>query len=635
MSGKHGGHARQAPSGKWTDPVVGSKNLMVYGDQLTSVASQLSTMAGDLSTQLETWHASVTPVEAPDALGRWQAAGKLHDAVRRAHLGVRQFATDLADCHEQAAGKLKTSVENYLEAEHDNLAAIRKASEGDHKAITAELKGAAKGQRGKGTRIDANEKTWQDFRVRPEGFDKGSVAGYNYADIRDLLESTHPELISAAGAAHTALSQQLNGVTDQLVGHAQTLADNWSGETAIRAVGYVQKLHQTASDLQEKTHAVGQALSHYGPVLQHYKSTLPPGPQVVAPPQLPAGMSRSVVSTAEQAYNQQVAANASLADQAAQQHLAELNGHIETAYRQLPTEVRKNLPKVVVGAGSGSRQAPPGTAGGTPAAPGPGPSGPSPTPVPAPVPAQPPKTTPVTTPGPVQGGTRLASLPAGGTLISPSPVSPAGTGPVMPTGGASGELAMPGAGTGVGAGGWIDSPGAAGNSLTTQPAGGGSAEGAGTGLADGNSPGEEMTGFPMGGGAGGGAGGQDRVRQVWELEDGGTWQGPDEGPWIGEMPAVSADGVISADAVGPDVAGPVAVVPGDVAVPAGVGPGAARPWEGAAAPAGQGTANEAGIAVIGDPAADQPQNVPARQAWIDEIPDIWGDDGHGVTPVIG
>jgi hypothetical protein len=59
--------------------------------------------------------------------------------------------------------------------------------------------------------------------------------------------------------------------------------------------------------------------------------------------------------------NQQVAANASLADQAAQQHLTELNGHIETAYHQLPTEARKNLLKVAASAGRGSRQAPRGT----------------------------------------------------------------------------------------------------------------------------------------------------------------------------------------------------------------------------------------------------------------------------------
>jgi uncharacterized protein YukE len=629
MSGKHGGQARHAPSGKWTDPMVGSKNLMVYGDELTSVAGQLSMMAGELNDQLASWYTDVTPGDSPFVFGLWPAATKLHDAVHHAHLGVRQFVKDLADCHEQAAAKLKTSVENYLEAEHHNMAAIRKHSEGEHKAIATELKDADKGQRGKGTRVDANETTWQDYRVRPDGFDAGSVAGYKYAGIRDLLESTQPELISAAGAAHTALSEHLGSVTGQLVRHAQVLADNWSGESAVRAVGYVQKLHQTASDLQEKAHAVGQALSRYGPVLQHYKATLPAGPQVVAPPQLPAGMSRSVVSAAQQAYNQQVAANASLADQAAQQHLAELNSHIETAYLQLPTEVRKNLPKVAASGGSGSRQAPRGTGGAAPAAPGPGPSGTSP--VPAPVPAQPSKTTPVTTPGPVQGGTRLAGLPGAGTLISPSPVSPAGTGPAVPPG----ELAMPGAGTGVGAGGWIDSPGAEGNSLITQPAGGGSVEAAGTGPADGNSPGEEMTGFPMGGGAGGGAGGQDRVRQVWELEDGSTWQVPDEGPWIGKMPAVGADGVITADAVAPDVAGPVALLPDDVAGPAGVGPGGALPGEPAAAPSAQETANEAGLAVIGDQAGDQPQNAPARQAWIDEIPDIWGDDSHGHTPVIG
>jgi uncharacterized protein YukE len=602
---------------------------MVYGDQLTSVAGQLTTMAGELTTQLATWHASVTPADDLGVLGRWPAARLLQDAVHRTHLGVQQFAKDLADCHEQAAGKLRTSVDNYLEAEHDNMTAIRRASEGDHKAIAAELKDAAKGQRGKGTRIDANEKTWQDFRVRSDRFDKGGVAGYNYAEIRDLLENTQPEMISTAGAAHTKLSDHLGSVTDQLVSHAQALADNWSGETAMRAVGYVQKLHQTASDLQEKTNAVGKALSQYGPVLQHYKSTLPAGPQVVAPPQLHSGVSKSVVTAAQQAYNQQVAANTSLADQAAQQHLAELNGHIETAYHQLPTEVRKNLPKVAASTASGTRRGSQGSRSAAPEPPAPVPTNPSPAPGPAPAPGQPPTpVTPVTpgsNPGPVQGGTRVAGLPGTGTLITPSPLSPAGTGLAVPPGGPSGGLVMPGAGPGVGAGGWIDSPGVAGNSLTTSPLGGGSADAAGAGAspADGNSSGEEMTGFPMGG-VGGGAGGQERVRQAWELEDGGTWNGSDERPWIGEMPGVGADGVISAQPV-----------VGEVAGPAGGGPGAASPQEPATTLATQQTAGEAGIPVIGGPADDQSQNASARQAWMDEAPDIWGDDGQGIAPVIG
>jgi uncharacterized protein YukE len=380
MSSKHAGHT----GGTWTDPGVGSKNLMVYGPQLTSVASSLSQMAGDLNTQLAAWHGDVTPADSLFALGDWHAARQLQGAVHKAHAGVRQFAKDLADWHEQVAGKLTTSVDNYLEAEHDNLALIRKVNAEHHKAIAAELKRVAKGEKRAGRRVDANEKTWQNFRVRSDTFDKGSVAGYNYADIRALLEGTQPEVVSAAGAAHTKLSGHLADVADTLVHHTQALADNWSGTAAELAMGHMQQLHQTASDLHEKTASAGKALSRYGPVLHHYKSTLPAGPQYVAPPQLPRGTSISVASTAWQTYNHQVSGNASLADQAAQQHLAELNGHIETTYHQMPTEVRKNLPKVPASASSGSRHTSGTTSGGSPGT-GPGsnparpPRGPPPT----------------------------------------------------------------------------------------------------------------------------------------------------------------------------------------------------------------------------------------------------------------
>jgi hypothetical protein len=624
MSSKHAGHT----GGNWTDPEVGSKNLMVYGPQLTSVASSLSQMAGDLNTQLATWHGDVTPADSSFALGNWHAAYLLHEAVQRAHAGVRQFAKDLADWHEQVAGKLKTSVDNYLEAEHDNLAVIRKVSAGDHKAIAAELRGVSKGQKGAGRRVDANEKTWQNFPVRSDAFDKGSVAGYNYADIRALLESTQPEVVSVAGAAHTKLSGQLAFVADTLVHHTQALADNWSGTSAELAMGHMQQLHQTASDLHEKTASAGQALSRYGPVLQHYKSTLPAGPQHVAPPQLPRGTSISVASTAWQTYNQQVSANASLADQAAQQHLAELNGHIETAYHQMPTEVRKNLPRVPASASAGSHHTPGPTSGGSPSTgPGnnPGPTAPGPAPSQPPAPSPQARTTPpVTNPGLVNDGSRLAGLSAPGTMISPSPVSSAGPGSAVPPGGPqAGNLVIPGVGVrgtgaGSGAGEWGDP-----TSPTTQAPGSG-ADVAGAGAADGSGSGEGTTGFPMGGGPAGSAGGQERSRQLWEPEDSEIWAGSDEGPWVGETPGIGADGVINGEADAGDTAAPVAVVPGD-----------ASPQEPAVAPPTAPAADDAGFLVADNPRDNQQPNASARQAWMDEVPDLWGDEGHDVTPIIG
>jgi uncharacterized protein YukE len=620
---------------------VGSKNLIVYGDQLTSVASQLSAMAGELSTQSATWHASVTPADSQFAIGYWGAAELLRDAVNRAHAGVRQFAQDLTDCHEQAAGKLRTSMNNYLDAEHDNVAVIRKANTGDHKAIAAELKNAAKGERGKGTRIDADEKIWQDVQVRSDHFDKGSVASYNHAQIQAFLQSTQPDLIETAGKAHKKLSEHLGSVTDQLVGHAQTLADNWSGETAVRAVGYLQKLHQTASDLQEKTWAVGKALSDYAPVLKHYQSTMPPGPAIVAAPQLPQGTSRSAASTAWQTYNQQVTANASLADQVAQQHLAELNGHIETTYFKMPAEVRKNLPTVPASPVSRSSQAPRSAGSAAPAVPG-QPSAPAPAQGsggvsgPAPVPGP----TSATHAGSVPGGTRLAGLPGTGTLISPSPLSPAAPGTAVPPGGAPGGLVLPGTGAGVGAGGWGDSRdgvvGAGGwgdspgpvsgtgiNPLATQATGGdGGTETAGTAAAEGGSSGEGMAGVPMGGGAGAGPAGQDRVRQVWELEDPDTWKDSAEEPWAGQITGFGSDGVISAQAVAGNTAGPAVINPANTSPPEPL-PMAAKI-----------TAEEAGIAELGSPAPTEQQNADLHQAGKD-APSTWGDDSDNVKPVIG
>jgi hypothetical protein len=602
---------------------------MVYGPQLTSVASSLSQMADELNTQLATWHGDVTPADSPFALGNWHAAYLLHEAVQKAHAGVRQFARDLADWHVQVAGKLKTSVDNYLQAEHDNLALIRKASAGDHKAIAAELKGVAKGEKDAGRRIDANEKTWQNFRVRSDTFDKGSVAGYNYADIRALLENTQPEVVSAAGKAHTALSQHLSSVTDQLVHHAQALADNWSGTTADLAMGHMQQLHQTASDLHEKTALAGKALTQYGPVLRHYQSNLPPGPPYVAPPQLHSGMSRSVVSAAQQAYSQQVAASASLADQAAQQHLAELNGHIETAYHQLPTEVRKNLPKVPASASAGSGHTSGTTSEGirnstTPGSnPGPTPPGHTPNPPSAPSP-QPRTIPPVTPPGPVKDGTRVAGVSGSGTMISPSPVSPAGPDlAVTPGGSQTGNLVIPGVGVGGTSSGGTGEWGAPASATTLAPGNVG-ANVAGTGAADGSGSGEGMTGFPMGGGFGGSAGGQDRSRQPWEPEDSDIWAGSDERPWVGGTPGIGADGVINAETVA-----------GDTAVPVGVVPGGASPLEPAAVLPTAQAADDAELPTAASPGDSQQPNSPARQAWMDEFPDVWGDDGQDVAPIIG
>jgi hypothetical protein len=175
-------------------------------------------------------------------------------------------------------------------------------------------------------------------------------------------------------------------------------------------------------------------------------------------------------------------------------------------------------------------------------------------------------------------------------MISPSPVSPAGPGPAVPPGGPqAGSLVIPGVGVG--------------------------------GTGSGSGSGEGMTGFPMGGGLAGNGGGQERSRQPWEPEDSDIWAGSDDGPSVGGTPRIGADGVINAEAAA-----------GDAAVPAGVVPGDASPWEPAAAPP---AADDAGFLAAGSPGDNQQPNAPTRQAWMDEAPDIWGDDGQDVAPIIG
>jgi hypothetical protein len=127
----------------------------------------------------------------------------------------------------------------------------------------------------------------------------------------------------------------------------------------------------------------------------------------------------------------------------------------------------------------------------------------------------------------------------------------------------------------------------------------------------------------MGGGAGSGAGGQDRVRQVWELEDPDTWKDSDEEPWAGQIPGFGSDGVISAQPVAGGTAGPVVIDP------VGASPSEPLPL------AAKITAEEAGLAELGSPAGTEQQNANSRPAGTDVAPNTWSDDSDNVKPVIG
>jgi uncharacterized protein YukE len=342
----------------WGNPAVSGRDLIVQRQALRAVASDLAAMAGQLQNSLSACEGAAGAAAA--AAGSWHEAQQLAQAMSRAHTGVTEYTGQLRQAHDDMATRLVVSADRYDTAEYEITSRIHAATD---PSATIVMSGGrdAPVQPGYGQSWTPQQRAAYYRAQRIENmpgnggpnwtgtypitedasFSPGSTAGYTWQQVTSLLAATDPGAITAAGVAYGQLSATLTSIAAKLAAHGQTLAANWGGSTAVTAVSQVQQLYQTAADMQANTWAAQQALQGYGPVLASFRSSLPK-PATSHP------------------------ADVKAANQAAQQRMAALNSHIETAYYQLPGAVNKNLPPPLAGTGGS------GSAGGVAAAGGAG-----------------------------------------------------------------------------------------------------------------------------------------------------------------------------------------------------------------------------------------------------------------------
>ncbi|HEY2579672.1 MAG TPA: WXG100 family type VII secretion target [Streptosporangiaceae bacterium] len=648
----YSGYTAPAP---WSSPAVSGHDLLVHMHALRDVASKLDGLANQLQGSIAGWGQNAAQTQG--AFGNWWAAGILASVVGRAHAGVGTFSNQLRQAHSDTARRLTMTADKYDAAEQHISTLINASNDPSSTIVESGGSNVATdpgyGQNWTPTqranyeramamdkRMGGGSENWTGTYPVVEGTSFGANACYYYTwqEVQAMLEATNPDAITAAGQAYLDLSNQLTTVTGQLAGHASTLAQNWGGSTAVTAVSQIQQLHQTATDMQANTYSAGTALQWYGPVLAAFKSSVP-----------------QPTSTHAAATND--------ANKAANQHMDALNGHIQTAYYNMPGAVNKNLPPALagtggsgtaggVGSGGGGGGNVPGMTGGSGSVPGvspmPGTGGTNPS-IPAP-----PTVGPLPS-GPHPPGDTLTGIPPGTiTPVGTGPGGPGGLNPPPPT------ITTPGGGGGGGLG--VLPP------IPTGGGGGGSGgiTGTGTGGRGGGAPGEEdpipgepEPGFP-GGDFPGGGGFPAGIGTI------GGEPGPiGEVSGFGDPPTIGPTGMISGGQGGmtsEDLAS------GDAAMGEGMGGSGGVPMMGMGGMSGgageggigrgraswttedEGTWGPDGAAPGADGAMAEdgmPGMMPfsstsgqgqernrSRQAWMFEEEDIWGTGQPTVPPVI-
>ena len=335
------------PPANWQDPAVSGQDLMVHRDVLREVASQIGALAGELQGVISAWQGQATGAAASGAAGAWPEAQQLTEVIGRSSSGFGQYSGDLRQAHSDTATRITISAERYDATEQANVS-LATASH-DPSAIIVESGGNnvpidpgygknwtpqqqeayARTQR----LINASDggQVWNGtFPISAAaGFQQAGSAGYTWQQVQSLLAGTDPGAISAAGVAYGQLAGKLTEVAGKVAGLGNTLAGSWGGSTALTAVSQVQQLYQTAADMQANAWQAQHALTWYGSVLGAFKANLPQ----------PASSHPADVAAA---------------NQAAQQRMAALNGHIQTAYYAMPGAVNKNLPPRLAGTGGGA-----------------------------------------------------------------------------------------------------------------------------------------------------------------------------------------------------------------------------------------------------------------------------------------
>jgi uncharacterized protein YukE len=509
------------PPANWQDPAVSGKDLMVHRDVLREVASQISALAGELQGVISAWQGNAASAASSGAVGAWPEAQQLAEVIGRSHSGFGQYSGDLRQAHNDTATRITISAERYDATEqanvslaiasHDPSAVIVESGGNNVPVDPGYGKNWTPQQREAYTRtqrlINMNDggEVWNGtFEISAAaGFSQAGTAGYTWEQVQNLLAGTDPGAISAAGSAYGQLAGKLTEVASKVAGLGSTLAGSWGGSTALTAVSQVQQLYQTASDMQANAWQAQHALTWYGSVLGAFKANLPQ-PATAHP------------------------ADVAAANQAAQQRMAALNGHLQTAYYAMPGAVNKNLPPKLAGKGGG---APPTSATAASGSGGPAFSG--------------------------AGGGGGGGAGAGSGLGAPG-----GTGSPP---GAAGGFPPPGIAPAPGGG---TPPG---SQLAGSGPGGG-APGGGGGPAPAGAPGGTTPGGPAGGvvppGSGGGAPGEDGVPPGERTVPGGGAIPPGEGMAPGGTGVPPGEGTVP---------GETGVPPGEGAVPGGNGiPGGGR-----------------------------------------------------------
>ncbi|TDD32528.1 WXG100 family type VII secretion target [Actinomadura sp. KC06] len=371
-------------------------------------------------------------------------------------------------------------------------------------------------------------------------------------EMNQILNATDPQKVMDAGTHYTAAAQKFQNAAGILRREKAALAGVWKGEDADATTEQMERLHQSATGMQEVAQTTGKALSDHGTKLDWYKRHQPgkgfignisyDDAGVVAAGTMVAGPAGGMIALGGKKLGEAFGLIDSAEEKAAQEHMKRLGERTVEANRAMPEKISTNMPETNItskvptndipggggitnpggGGGGGSIPGTGGMPGGGGSIPGGGGSGNIPGgggSIPGGGGSIPGGGGGGSIPGGGGSGSDLAGLPPGGGGGAGDPFGRTGLGGGgMPGGGGGGSI--PGGG-GLGAGGLAGGmPGGA--------AGGGAGAGRGGGRA-GSAGRGGMGGMPMGGGRGGGGNGEDEhERTTWLTEDEDVWGGNDD-----------------------------------------------------------------------------------------------------------
>ncbi len=116
-----------------------------------------------------------------------------------------------------------------------------------------------------------NPETGNTYNFKVDGLYNDSTGGMTVEQVHDLVNPTNPGRISSAGTVYRDAGGRLSEHADRLIGHAQRLSGAWGGSSAGHALGQMQQLNETATNLATAAHGVAAAMEAHAPVLADAK----------------------------------------------------------------------------------------------------------------------------------------------------------------------------------------------------------------------------------------------------------------------------------------------------------------------------------------------------------------------------